>query len=368
MDQTIPGDFSQDLKDKASYLRHSFIESLEMHLLSLESQLVNHGVAVRWAQDEESLKNSIVDLLPNKQYNKVCIDLPRVPNFLNDSGNLMNTFSIESVANHENEVDTLIIQSDFAIAENGALVFVDKPSKDCFNLVKNIIVLVNIDQIIVSQDDLSLFLKLKNHNSNDFPRDVKILSNSYDKLEADLFRSSDSAGFTVEPVSVSVILYENDVSYILQDTSLRQSLYCINCGRCAEVCPVMKSSNSCSPIELIKNNCFDSYNKTQSIFQQTTLCGNCQEVCPVGIKHIDLLVYEMNLVNSNVSYSKSKQLFSLFSKRSKLNKFNSNFLRFFFIKRFFGKNKTLYNYFSAQKSQFFNITHSIPEKEDDILQ
>lgn len=367
MSENLRIDFSQDLKDRAAYLRHSFVESLETHLLALESKLIDHQINVRWAQDDDSLCSSIMDLLPQKQYNRVCLDLSYIPRALADSGNVMNISSVDAIADHENEVDTLVIQADFAIAENGALVFVDKASKDCFNKVNNIVVVVNIDQIIVSQSDLTLFLKLKNHSNEDFPRDVKILNGSYDKLEAELFQSSDSSGFSRQGVTISVILYENYVSSILQDTSLRQALYCINCGRCAEVCPVLKSSNSVSPIELIKNNCFDQYNRTQSIFQQTTLCGNCQEVCPVGIKHVDLLVYEMNLVNSNSSYSKGKQLFNIFSKRSKMNKCNSPFFRFFFIRRFFGKSKILYNYFNSQKTQFFNITRSIPEKEDDIL-
>lgn len=367
MSENLRNEFSQDLKDRAAYLRHSFVESLETHLLALESKLIDHQINVRWAQDEDNLCSSIIDLLPQKQYNRVCFDLPVIPRTLTDAGNVMNVSSIDSIADHENEVDTLVVQADFAIAENGSLVFIDKPSKDCFNKVNNVIVIVNIDQIIVSQSDLTLFLKLKNQCDEDFPRDVKILNSSYDKLEADLFCTSDSSGFSRQGVTVSVILYENNVSNILQDTSLRQSLYCINCGRCAKVCPVLKSSNSVSPIELIKNNCFDQYNRTQSIFYQTTLCGNCQEVCPVGIKHIDLLVYEMNLVNSNSNYVKGKNLLSIFSKRSKMNKFNSPFFRFFFIRRFFGKNRILYNYFNSQKTQFFNITRSIPEKEDDIL-
>ena len=352
-----PLEITQDMRDRAFSLRYSFIESLETHLLALESNLIDHKVNVRWAQDETALCDSIVELLPGKQYNSVCFDVANVPELLSTYENVINPVSVEAVVNHDQETETLIVESDFAIAENGSLVFVNRKSSDCFNLVRNVIVIVNIDQIIVSQSDLSLFLRLKSGNaSSDFPSDVKILNKPYKKIVSDLFLSSQSVGYTEEDVTISVILYDNNITDILQDASLRQSLYCIHCGRCATVCPVMKVNNGISPIDLVKKNCFDQFNRTQSIFQQTSLCGNCQEVCPINIPLVDLLIYEMNLVSENTSYNKTKSFFSILSKRSKINKKNSPFWRYFFLKRFYSKNKMLLNYLLNQKEQFYNIT------------
>ena len=352
-----PLEITQDMRDRAFSLRYSFIESLETHLLALESNLIDHKVNVRWAQDETALCDSIVELLPGKQYNSVCFDVANVPELLSSYENVINPVSVEAVVNHDQETETLIVESDFAIAENGSLVFVNRKSSDCFNLVRNVIVIVNIDQIIVSQSDLSLFVRLKSGNaSSDFPSDVKILNKPYKKIVSDLFLSSQSVGYTEEDVTISVILYDNNITDILQDASLRQSLYCIHCGRCATVCPVMKVNNGISPIDLVKKNCFDQFNRTQSIFQQTSLCGNCQEVCPINIPLVDLLIYEMNLVSENTSYNKTKSFFSILSKRSKINKKNSPFWRYFFLKRFYSKNKMLLNYLLNQKEQFYNIT------------
>lgn len=352
-----PLEITQDMRDRAFSLRYSFIESLETHLLALESNLIDHKVNVRWAQDETALCDSIVELLPGKQYNSACFDVANVPELLSTYENVINPVSVEAVVNHDQETETLIVESDFAIAENGSLVFVNRKSSDCFNLVRNVIVIVNIDQIIVSQSDLSLFLRLKSGNASSvFPSDVKILNKPYKKIVSDLFLSSQSVGYTEEDVTVSVILYDNNITDILQDANLRQSLYCIHCDRCATVCPVMKVNNGISPIDLVKKNCFDQFNKTQSIFQQTSLCGNCQEVCPINIPLVDLLIYEMNLVSENTSYNKTKSFFSILSKRSKINKKNSPFWRYFFLKRFYSKNKMLLNYLLNQKEQFYNIT------------
>lgn len=357
-------EFSREIRDRAHFLRYSMFESLETHLLRLESNLVDHKVNVRWAQDEVSLYNTIVDFLPQKQYNRVCVDMPYMPDFLkNREDNVFNLSSVESVKNFENEVDTLVVSADFAISENGSLVFFNKPSNECFNLINHLIVVVNIDQILASQSDLSIFLKLKSKNETAFPDDVKILTSSYNKIIADEFYSSDTLGFTTEPVTVSVILYENNISEIFRDASLRQSLYCIHCGRCLEVCPVAKLSSHISPIDIVKQNCYENHNRTSSIFEKTTLCGNCDEVCPVGIPIADLLVYEMNLVNGNVGCSRSQKLYNIMSKRIKLNKYDYPFLKWFFIKRFFGKNKTLSDYFNNQKNNFYNVIRNTPDKE-----
>lgn len=357
--ENFPLEITQDMRDRAFALRHSFVLGLETHLLALESNLIDHKVNVRWAQDESTLCDSIVELLPGKQYNSVCFDMAKVPELLSTYENVINTVSLEAVSNHDQETETLIVESDFAIAENGSLVFVNRKSNECFNLVRNIIVIVNIDQIIVNQSDLSLFLRLKNgNNSTSFPSDVKILNKSYNKIVSDLFMSSNSVGYSEEKVTVSVILYDNNVTDILQDGSLRQSLYCIHCGRCANVCPVMKTNSGVSPIDLVKKNCFDQFIKSQSIFEQTSLCGNCQEVCPVNIPLVDLLIYEMNLAGENTNYNKTKNFFSILSKRNKINKKNSPFLRYFFLKRFFSKNKMVLNYLLNQKDQFYNITRA----------
>ena len=364
MNEMDPFEINQDMRERAFYLRYSAIESLETHLLALETSLIDHNINVVWAQDEQTLCNSIVEALPNSQYNNVCLDLHQVPDGLSSFGNVINTCPIESVANHDREIETLIIDSDFAIAENGSLVFIDRKAKDCFNLFKNIIVIVNIDQILASQSDLSLFLRLKsNEKKGYFPKDVKIIGKPFDKVISDIFMASNSVGYTKEQVKITALLYENNIYKILQNVNLRQSLYCIHCGKCAEVCPVMQSTNGngISPIELVKRNCFDEYNRTHSIFQQTTLCGNCQEVCPVNIPIVDLLISEMDMVSRNTNYGKTKSFFSVLSKRSKINKKNSPFFRFFFLRNYFGKNKMLLNYLMNQKSQFYNISRNQPD-------
>jgi hypothetical protein len=77
----------------------------------------------------------------------------------------------------------------------------------------------------------------------------------------------------------------------------------------------------------------------------------------VQINFTQLIIQQMqNLPGRNSLHEKNIDLFKVFSKRSKMNKINSKFRRYFFIKKYFGKNKKLANYFSRSKDNFFNIT------------
>ncbi len=359
----------QALREKAYYLRHNFIEDMDKHLLKFENQANAHDIGVKWVQNEQQLIDSIIELLPNKSYNKVCFDLPNVPEVLANNTPLVTTVPLSNIQNHYDEADTLVVDADFAVVENGSLVFIDKESKDCFNSISNLIVVLNIDQMIVEQKDISLFVSLKQLNKEKCGSfsDVKIIQKPFFKIINDAFISSDSAGFSREEVKITVLLYENHVSEYLQDSFLRQSVYCVHCGRCAKVCPVVKNGGM-DPISIVKNNCIDRYNKSQAIFRQTTLCGNCQCVCPVNIPLTDLLIYEMQTSVDNKSNSKDKFVFKTLSKRVKMNKYNSPFLKYFLVRAMFGKNRILLNYFSRIKDQFFNITQSNPGNADELIQ
>lgn len=357
----------QSIKEKAYFLRYKAIEDIEKNLLQLENKLTSNNISVKWAYNEESLYNNILEFLPNSSHNRVCLDIPHLSSLFTQDDDIISLYSLSDVENKEVSADTLIISSDFAVCENGSLIFINRDSKNCFNLVNNVIVIVNIDKIIVNNEDLSFILSLKNKDNDyySFPSDLKIIQKPFKKIIADTFQDSDSLGYTEDPVKVSVIFYENNIEQLIENDTLVQSLYCIDCGRCKEVCEASKYFNSISPIELIKKSYLEIYNKNNPVFKYSTLCGNCQCVCPVNIPLTDLIIYEMQLSKDNYKDSNSKRLYSLFSKRSKLNKANKPFFRFFLLNWLFNKNRLLYNYFSSIKSQFFNIENTLDSTHDD---
>ena len=214
------------------------------------------------------------------------------------------------------------------------------------------------------QSDLEILLYLQKGLENIFQlEDVKIISAPPTKIVSKKFQVTNEENYTSENVDVTVLLYNNEITEILEDNVLRETLYCINCGRCKKVCPVYKQTQEFSPIDLIKYHCKEESKKAIKLFENTTLCGNCNEVCPVQINFTQLIINQMqNLIRRNNNHEKNIDLFKVFAKRSKMNKVNSKFRRYFFVKKYYGKNKKLSNYFSNCKENFFNLEQKLTEQ------
>jgi L-lactate utilization protein LutB len=347
----------QFLKTKANFIRFSYIEEMEKHLLAFESKLSSRDIKVRWMNDESELIDFIYKSMPESNYNKICFDISPIPEPFVENKNFIKIIDIEDFEKNNDSAENLVVQADFGVVESGSVVFIDKRSKNCFNNIEKIFIILNINDLVVRQNDLDLLLYLKNETENkQKTNDIKILSSPPSRIISKKFKTSLEENFSTEKIEVFVLLYNNDIIEILEDNVLRETLYCINCGRCKEVCPVYQQTNELSPIDLIKFHCKNENNRTPKLFESTTLCGNCNEVCPVQINFTHLIINQMqSLIRRNHYHEKNIDLFKTFSKRTKMNKVNSKFRRYFFVKKYFGKNKKLSNYFSYCNQTFFNI-------------
>ena len=348
----------QFLRTRANFIRFSYIEEMEKHLLAFESKLSSKNIKVRWMSDEDELVDFIKKSIPKNNYNKVCFDLQEVSNSFFKEKNLIKQISIDAFENNNDTAENLVIQADFGIVENGSIVFLNKLSKNCFNNLEKIFIILNINNLVVRQSDLETLLFLhKEINNHTYIDDIKILSAPPSRIITQKFQVSNEDNYTSEKIDIFLLLYDNKITEILEDNNLRETLYCINCGKCKEVCPVYQQTKEFSPIELIKYHCRAENNRSIKLFENTTLCGNCNEVCPVQIIFTQLIIGQMqNLVKRTHYHEKNIDLFKTFSKRAKMNKINSKIRRYFFVNKYFGKNKKLANYYSQCKENFFNIT------------
>ena len=353
----------ESIRQKAYAIRHNYFDDMDKHLLNLESSLQKKGINVLWIKDRDSLCDALGSILKSKNSRRITFDT-QIP-FESNYEHIAEVVPVELAENSSDDIDLLIVNADFAVCDSGSLVFLDKKSKFCFNKAKNFAIIVNIDQIITNQQDLSFFIALKYlWKDSKMPCDVKIIQNQPQYVFPSHLSFLSDQVISQEAMDITVILYLNDIEDIMSSEILKESLYCIQCGRCLDVCPVASACDNISPIQLIKMNCLDKYNQSQHLFSHTTLCGACEAACPVNIPLIRLMFSEMLASNSVVKPSRTKQLYSLFSKRSKLNKANNSFLRYFFIKRFFGQNKILGRYFQSQNGDFFNVSYKPPYEDN----
>jgi len=348
----------QFLKTRANFIRFSYIEEMEKHLLAFESKLSSKNIKVRWISGELELVDFISKTMPKNNYNKVCFDIPNISDSYFDKKNIIKKISIDSFEKNNDTAEHLVIQANFGIVESGSVVFMNKLSKNCFNNLEKIFIILNINDLVVKQNDFEILTYLQKQIDKSFCiEDIKIISAPPSKIITKKFQMSNEENYTSEKIEVYVLLYDNEITEMLEDNVLRETLYCINCGKCKEVCPVYQQTKEFSPIDLVKYHCKDENKRAVKLFENTTLCGNCNEVCPVQINFTQLLISQMQYFSKrNNNHEKNLDLFKVFTKRHKMNKLNSKFRRYFFVRKYYGKNKKLTNYLSNCKEDFFNIT------------
>lgn len=356
----------QFLKTKANFIRYSYIEEMEKHLLAFESKLFSKNIMVRWISDEAKLVDFVCNTLSKNNYNKICFDIPKIPEAFFEKKNFIKEISIDACEKKEETVENLIIQADFGVVENGSIVFINMASKNCFNNVEKIFIILNINDLVIKTNDLDTLLYLRQGIGKEQKiDDIKILSAPPSKITTQTFQTTQEENNIAEQIEVFLLLYDNGITEILEDNILRETLYCIHCNKCMNICPVYKQTGQFSPIELIKYHCKEENKYAIKLFENTTLCGNCNETCPVQINFTQHIIHQMkSFAKRNHSHEKSIDLFKVLSKRSKMNKKSSKIRRFFFINKYYGKNKKLSNYLSNCKEEFFNISQKEIEQQN----
>lgn len=114
------------------------------------------------------------------------------------------------------------------------------------------------------------------------------------------------------PDEMYVMFLDNNRTNILASERQRESLYCIRCGACLNVCPVYKNIGGHSygttytgPIGSVITPNMNGLEENKHLSFASSLCGACTEVCPVKIN-----LHELLLVNRNESVEQGMTTFS----------------------------------------------------------
>ena len=114
------------------------------------------------------------------------------------------------------------------------------------------------------------------------------------------------------PDEMYVIFLDNNRTNILASERQRESLYCIRCGACLNVCPVYKNIGGHSygttytgPIGSVITPNMNGLEENKHLSFASSLCGACTEVCPVKIN-----LHELLLVNRKESVEQGMTTFS----------------------------------------------------------
>lgn len=152
---------------------------------------------------------------------------------------------------------------------------------------KTHIVIVGIEKVIPSIADLGLFWPLLSTYGTG--QQVTV----YNSIITGPRQANENDG----PENMYVILLDNGRTNVLMNPQQRQSLYCIRCGACLNVCPVYKNIGGHSygttysgPIGSVLTPNLKSMSEFKHMSYASSLCGACTEVCAVKINLHELLL------------------------------------------------------------------------------
>ncbi len=177
--------------------------------------------------------------------------------------------------------------ANFAVAETGTVCVVESEGNGrmCLTLPQVLISVMGIEKVIPTWQDLEVFLQLLPRSS------TGERMNPYTSLWSGA-RQGDG------PQEFHLVLLDNGRTRVLADAVGRQTLNCIRCSACLNICPVYErvgghaySSVYPGPIGAILTPQLLGLDAAGSLPYASSLCGACYEVCPVKINIPEVLIY-----------------------------------------------------------------------------
>ena len=183
--------------------------------------------------------------------------------------------------------------ANYLLADIGGVVLTENEGnivKSCASAKVHIVV-AGIDKVISSIEDLSILLPLASAHA---------LGSGMASVQSITTGPSNHNG---GPERMYVILLNNGRTDLLENEVLRQSLSCIHCGACINVCPIYKNIGGntygtpyIGPIGTVMARLMYSLEEYAHLASLCSLCGRCAEVCPVKIPIQDLIIENRRII------------------------------------------------------------------------
>lgn len=189
---------------------------------------------------------------------------------------------------HFAESDLGVSGVNFAIAETGSILILENEgnARLTTSLPRIHVAVMGIEKVIPRFADLEVFLRL-------LPRSgTGQHLTSYQSI-----LTGPGAPEGEGPAELHLVLLDNGRTGMLADRVTRQSLACIRCGACLNVCPVYQNIGGHAygsvypgPIGSVITPQLSGVEKAAQLPFASSLCGACRDVCPVKIDLPELLL------------------------------------------------------------------------------
>ena len=180
------------------------------------------------------------------------------------------------------QADVGITGANFAIAETGMISITENEGNARLTaaLPKTMITLVGIEKVLPRLEDLALFL----------PMLAAMGTGQALTCYNTMYGGPRQPGEADGPEEYHVVLLDNQRTTLLADAEQRDSLHCIRCGACLNVCPIFRNVGGHTygtiyggPIGSVITPHLRGLQDWKHLSYASSLCGACTETCPVKI-------------------------------------------------------------------------------------
>lgn len=179
---------------------------------------------------------------------------------------------------------------NYAVAETGTVVLVENEGniRLTTSLPRVHVALMGIEKVVPRLADLDVFLRLLSRSASG----QKLCS--YLSFLTGVKSSPGEEG----PDEFHLVILDNGRTGMLADPHLRESLFCIRCGACLNVCPVYQKVGGHAygwvypgPIGAVLTPQMIGRDRAAALPFASSLCGACRDVCPVKIDIPGMLLH-----------------------------------------------------------------------------
>ena len=199
------------------------------------------------------------------------------------------------------DADVGITGANFLVAETGQISITENEGNARLTaaLPRVHIAISGIEKVVANLDDLSVLLPMLATAGAGQPMTC------YNTLYAGPRKPGECDG----PEEMHLVLLDNQRTAILADPEQRDSLHCIRCGACLNVCPIFKNVGGFTygttyqgPIGSVITPHLRGLADWNHLSGASSLCGACTDACPVRIDiHHHLLHNRRNAARTNPS-------------------------------------------------------------------
>jgi L-lactate dehydrogenase complex protein LldF len=177
--------------------------------------------------------------------------------------------------------DLGITGANFAVADTGTVVLVTNEGNGrmATSLPRVHVAVMGVEKVIPSMSDLAVFLAIL----------AKSATGQKLSVYTTLVQGPRRAGELEGPEEFHLVLLDNGRIAQIAGT-LRESLYCLRCGACLNVCPVYRQIGGHAygytypgPIGILLTAMLNGPGSVKDLAHASSLCGACADACPVRI-------------------------------------------------------------------------------------